>query len=168
MSDAVSLTMGNSSFPSRHRLSCYSYHFSKLFLRKLVILPYLKNCLCNVLITIFYFPPPFVWLYYTVDIPFGQAIQLYIFAINYCFLFFHLYKLLISIFSVNRLIYEAVIFRASFAMSDKNPCGIFSDLQLDGDFVSPYPRPQSKICVLVPIAMVTAWWFFITCFHSKL
>ena len=46
--------------------------------------------------------------------------------------------------------------RASFAMSDKNPSGIFSALQLDGDFVSPYPRPQSKICVLVPIAMVTA------------
>ena len=45
--------------------------------------------------------------------------------------------------------------RASFAMSDKNPSGIFSALQLDGDFVSPYPRPQSQICVLVSIYMVT-------------
>ena len=60
----VSLSKRTPHFSSRHRLSCYSYHFSKLFLRKLVILPYLKNCLCNVLITIFYFihklPPPFV------------------------------------------------------------------------------------------------------------
>ena len=33
-------------------------------------------------------------------------------------------------------------------MSDKKPFGIFSALQLDGDFVSPYPRPQSKdMCI---------------------
>jgi len=67
-----------------------------------------------------------------------------------------IFELLFSFFCVNWLIYKAIIFRASFAMSDKNPYGIFSALQLDGDFVSPYPRPQSKICVLVPIAMVTA------------
>ena len=36
------------------------------------------------------------------------------------------------------------------------PSGVTGHLQLDGDFVSPYPRPQSKICVLVPIVMVTA------------
>ena len=35
------------------------------------------------------------------------------------------------------------------------PSGVTSYLQLDGDFVSPYPRPQSHICVLVSIYMVT-------------
>ena len=79
-----------------------------------------------------------------------------------------IFELLFSFFCVNWLIYKAIIFRASFAMSDKNPYGILSALQLDGDFVSPYPRPQPKMCVLVPICMVTAWCFFITCFHSLL
>ena len=35
------------------------------------------------------------------------------------------------------------------------PSGVTGHLQLDGDFVSPYPRPQSQICVLVSIYMVT-------------
>ena len=79
-----------------------------------------------------------------------------------------IFELLFSFFCVNWLIYKAIIFRASFAMSDQNPSGIFSALQLDGDFVSPYPRPQSQICVLVSIYMVTVRQFFITYFPSRL
>ena len=75
---------------------------------------------------------------------------------QYLFKKHSIFELLFSFFYVNWLIYKAIIFRASFAMSDKNPYGILSALQLDGDFVSPYPRPQPKMCVLVPICMVTA------------
>ena len=84
-------------------------------------------------------------MYYTVDMPFGQAIQLYILAINYCFLFFHLYKLLISFFSVNRLIYEAVIFRARFARVTQNSLRDFClPGDLDGDF-APHSLEQCTL-----------------------
>ena len=51
---------------------------------------------------------------------------------QYLFKKHSIFELLFSFFYVNWLIYKAIIFRASFAMSDKNPPGFFLPCNLMG------------------------------------